>query len=45
MLQANDDKELQTLFNDLRDQLNKAGLREIEKFRSDEYKKRLVAWK
>jgi hypothetical protein len=32
-------------FNTLRDSLNKAGLHDIEKYRSQEYKKTLDAWK
>lgn len=32
-------------FNALRDQLNAAGLKDLEKFRTEEYKKKLEAWK
>lgn len=32
-------------FNELRDKMNKAGLHDIEKFRTEEYKKNLEAWK
>ncbi len=32
-------------FNELKDKMNKAGLHDIEKFRTDEYKKKLEAWK
>ncbi len=31
-------------FNNLREQLNTAGLKDIEKFRTDEYKKKLEMW-
>ncbi len=45
MIKANSEQECVTMFYELRDRLNKAGLKDIEKFRTDVYKQRLNDWK
>jgi len=45
MVKSKTEAECETKFYALREKLNKAGLHEIEKFRTDEYKKKLAAWK